>query len=352
MSSDRVHTVLVVDDSAFMRQVVSDLVDRMPGFRVVGTARDGHHAIAQVRALDPDVVTLDIEMPNLDGLAALSAIVAERPRPVVMLSAADAGDGLVVMRALELGAVDFVRKPSGPVSPDLARVADRLEAALRAAVVAKVRAGALPSADASRTGRPADPARARRLVVVAASTGGPRALATIVPALPASLGAAVVVVQHMPAGFTRSFAERLDQLAPLPVREADDGMPILADAVLIAPGGRHLVVRVEHGQPVCRLDMAHPVWGVRPSADVLFRSAAGTFGASVLGVVLTGMGRDGAEGLARIREVGGLGLVQDAATSTIDGMPGAARLVAGQERPVDEIAAAIAALVGTLPEAA
>lgn len=353
--SSAARTVLVVDDSAFMRKVVSDLVGALPGFRVIGTARDGQHALEQVHTLDPDIVTLDVEMPELDGLEALGYIMSETPRPVVMLSAADGADGTLTLRALELGAVDFVRKPSGAISLDLARVQDRLHQALLAAAeanVAGVRAVARLPRVSSAVGL--SPDTARKLVVIACSTGGPRALVEVIPALPATLDAAVLVVQHMPKGFTHSLAERLDLASRCTVREASEGAPLQRGLVYVAPGGRHLVVGERPDGPCCAIDDSPAVWGVRPAADVLFRSAARVYGASVLGVVLTGMGRDGAEGLSRIREAGGRAVVQDRETSTIYGMPQAALQIAGADQvvPLSGVATAIRALVALLPEAA
>jgi two-component system chemotaxis response regulator CheB len=352
--SSRRHTVLVVDDSAFMRKVVAELVEESGEFRVVGTARNGLHALEQIHALDPEIVTLDIEMPELDGLQALGYIMSEMPRPVVMLSAAasESGDDPVI-RALELGAVDFVRKPSGPISLDLQSVRERLLDALRACVTASV--GAVPMLARPRVvdpkaGAPAGAAtgRATLAVAIAASTGGPRALAEVVPSLPGTLAAAVLVVQHMPRGFTRSLAQRLALLSALPVAEARAGEPVVHGRVYVAPGGRHMRVdRSADGHPVIALDDSPPVWGVRPAADPLFRSVAQQFGAGSIGVVLTGMGRDAAEGLRAIRDSGGLGIVQDRDSSVIYGMPQAALQVAGADRivPIGGVGPAIADLV-------
>ena len=348
------HTVLVVDDSAFMRRVVTDIVDESPDFRVVGTARNGYEALKQIHALAPDIVTLDIEMPELDGLQTLGYIMSETPRPVVMLSAA-ATDGThdPTIRALELGAVDFVRKPSGPISLDIASVRDRLLDALRASTLVNLRGvpmlarpravagGAVAASRSSATG-------ARRAVAVASSTGGPRALAEGVPNLPSGLDAAVLVVQHMPAGFTRSLADRLDLLSPLAVREAEDGEPVVHDRVYVAPGGYHMrVSRDAAGEPVIALDTSATVWGVRPAADPLFRSVARCFGANAVGVVLTGMGRDGAEGLRAIRDAGGGAVVQNRESSVIYGMPQAALAIAGADRevPLGGVAGAVCSLL-------
>jgi len=349
--SSAVTTVLVVDDSAFMRRVITRIIDASREFRVVGTARDGVEAIAQIHALEPQIVTLDVEMPELDGLQTLGYVMSETPRPVVMLSAATTqGDVDLTLRCLELGAVDFVRKPSGPVSIDLDRVSDTLLTALRAA--REVNLGGVPLLARPRFVSPA-PAAARTssasaAVVIAASTGGPRALAEVIPGLPADLGAAVLVVQHMPAGFTRSLASRLDSMSRLRVAEGVDGEPVVANRVYLAPGGLHMRVAADTGgRPCIALDGSAPVWGVRPSADPLFRSASACFGRAVVGAVLTGMGRDGADGLGVIRAAGGAGVVQDRATSTIYGMPQAALQRAGAERvvPLSGVAEALVELL-------
>ena len=348
MSSKR--TVLVVDVSAFMRKLISEIVDGSDDFRVVGTARNGLDALSQIHSLEPAIVTLDLEMPELDGLQALGYIMSETPRPVVILSGASTRSGTdLTIRALELGAVDFVRKPSGPISLDLPVIRERLLAALRAA--ACVNLGGV-----SMLGRAGKPRRAsgsiatagaQTVVAIASSTGGPRALAEVIPRLPRHLDAAVLVVQHMPSGFTRSLAARLDVLSPLAVKEAEDGMVVVHGNVYVAPGGRHMRIATTGDEPVIVLDDGPPIWGVRPSADPLFRSVAERFGAGVVGVVLTGMGRDGAAGLRAIREAGGAGIVQDAATSIIYGMPQAALAAAGADRvaALPDVAPAIAEYV-------
>jgi two-component system chemotaxis response regulator CheB len=329
--------VLVVDDSAFMRRLISQIVDASPDFRVVGTARNGLDALRQIHALDPRIVTLDVEMPELDGMQTLGYIMSETPRPVVMLSAAGTEGGVdLTLRCLELGAVDFVRKPSGPISLDLETVAETLLGALRAATemnVGSVPALARPRFHAPVPAAPSPVAGATRVVAIAASTGGPRALAEVIPNLPADLDAAVLVVQHMPAGFTRSLATRLDLMSNLRVSEAAQGDRIEANHVYLAPGGLHMRVAVG-GDGIRRiaLDTSPTIWGVRPSADPLFVSVAAHYGRSAVGVVLTGMGRDGADGLLAMREAGGKGIVQDRATSTIYGMPAVALQRAGAER--------------------
>ncbi len=349
-------SVLVVDDSALMRRVISELITESDEFTVVGTARNGREALARVQALDPDLVTLDIEMPEMDGLQALRQIMRESPRPVVMLSGAETMDGRdATLQALELGAVDFVRKPSGPISLDLAVVGERLRGALRAGAQANLRGLQLPVRRHTPVRRgPSRPAHIpTRAVAIAASTGGPRALTQVLPGLPATLDAAVFVVQHMPAGFTRSLAQRLDAMGPLPVREAEAGQVVESGHVYVAPGGYHMRV-ADDVEPVIVLDETPPVWGVRPAADPLFRSVATAFGERCVGVVLTGMGRDGADGLRAMRDAGGRGIVQDRETSIIYGMPHAALMTAGADRvtPLAGVAAAIVDLLAAAGEPA
>ena len=322
-----------------MRKVITEIIDASEEFQVVGTARNGHDALKQIHALDPAIVTLDIQMPELDGLQTLGYIMSETPRPVVMLSAgeAEAGGESLTIRALELGAVDFIKKPSGPISLDLVTVRDLLLDALRAAL--HVNLGGVPMLARPRLRNTARPSgvegHARRAVVIAASTGGPRALAEVIPNLPKGIDATVLVVQHMPSGFTRSLAERLNALSAVPVTEAEHGTRIVHGRVYLAPGGQHMSVALVDGQAVLHLDNSPPIWGVRPSADPLFRSASEVFGADVVGVVLTGMGRDGAAGLRAIRDAGGHGIVQNRESSIVYGMPQAALTAAGADRIAD-----------------
>jgi two-component system chemotaxis response regulator CheB len=358
-------SVLVVDDSAFMRRLITQIVEHSGEFRVAGTARNGLEALQKVHALNPDLVTMDVDMPELDGLQALGYIMSETPRPVVMLSATTTHSGHdATLRALELGAVDFVRKPSGAISLDLGRVGVRLLGALRAAAQANVKG--VRMLDLNRLPARGTPARpmpplaatprrasqgegATRVVAIACSTGGPRALAQVIPNLPRGLGAAVLVVQHMPAGFTKSLAQRLHAMSKLPVSEAEAGEPVLANRVYLAPGGRHMAIARKAGAVKIVLSDDAPIWGVRPSADPLFRSVAECFGREGVAVVLTGMGRDGAEGTRAIRNAGGRAVLQDRTTSTIFGMPNAAYQTAGADRiaPLGEIAPAIVAMLQT-----
>jgi two-component system, chemotaxis family, protein-glutamate methylesterase/glutaminase len=305
--------------------------------------------------LNPDIVTLDVEMPGLDGLAALGYIMSETPRPVVMLSAHTTEGGEATMRALDYGAVDFVAKPSGTISLNLEKVGARLLTALRAAASANLSNIRVhvprPEAPRSTVPRTSDGGTPEVAVAIAASTGGPRALAEMIPRIQAPLGAAVLVVQHMPPRFTRTLAERLDGLARLPVTEAEDGEPVRAGHVYLAPGDFHMrVVRDATGVRIS-LTREPTLWGVRPAADHLFRSVAETYGSRTLGVVLTGMGRDGAEGLRTIVDAGGSGIAQDRESSVIYGMPQAAAEFAGQILPLNRVADAIGAGVDSLARA-
>jgi two-component system chemotaxis response regulator CheB len=335
--TDKPATVLVVDDSAFMRKLIAEMVESSGVFRVVGTAGDGIEALQKIRTLKPDIVTLDIEMPRLNGLQALEQIMAEMPRPVVMLSAAgsDLGNEMT-LRALERGALEFVRKPSGPVSIDLSTVRVQLMSALEAARAMNMRGVRTPAPAAPLAHAEAAPKKspdaATRVVAIASSTGGPRALAEIIPRLPGELGAAVVIVQHMPGEFTKLLAERLSAMSALWVAEAMDGNLLRENRVYVAPGGYHMTLTGEPGNASIRLDESPTMWGVRPAADPLFFSVAETFGSAAIGVVLTGMGRDGAEGLRRIREAGGRAIVQDRESSIIYGMPQAALAAAGADK--------------------
>ena len=349
MSSEKPR-VLIVDDSAFMRRMITQIVEESGEFAVAGTARNGRDGLRQIETLDPDIVTLDVDMPELDGLGALETIMRQSPRPVVMLSAGTTSSGqAATLRALELGAVDFVLKPSGAISLDVTRVAARLIEALRAAANANlaplrptpIHLPRLEQSDSLAL------SPATNVVAIAASTGGPRALNTVLTKLPRSLPAAVLVVQHMPAGFTRSFAQRLDVACAMRVEQAEHGDALTHGRVYVAAGGRHLLVRESGAGPVLELDDSPARWGVRPAADLLFESVANVFGPAAVAVVLTGMGRDGADGTRLVRAAGGRAVIQDRGTSTIYGMPQAALQAAGADRvtPLPEIARAIVDLV-------
>lgn len=343
--------VLVVDDSAFMRRLIAEVVELRDDFRVVGTASDGIEALERIRALSPDIVTLDVAMPRLDGLATLERIMDEMPRPVIVVSAAGSSDqNASAVRALELGAVEFVRKPSGPVSIDMLVVREQLLRALDAASTVRFGNRARDTRATDIVRAPAHPApqkNATRAVVIAASTGGPRALAEVVSRFQGDLDAAVLIVQHMPPEFIPTLANRLGQLTPLPVTVAADGDPLLSGRLYLAPGEGQMRLRRGTYSVTIEIDRGDPLCGPRPSADPLFQSAARIFGRHAIGVVLSGMGRDGAEGLRSLRGAGGAGVVQNRATSIIYGMPAAALAAAGADAvvPASEIAGVISRML-------
>jgi two-component system, chemotaxis family, protein-glutamate methylesterase/glutaminase len=341
--------VLVVDDSAFMRRVISEAIAAQPDMQVAGVATNGLDALLKVERVQPDVVTLDVEMPEMDGLTALRHLMARYPRPVVMLSSLTQAGAVTTIRALTIGAVDFVAKPSGSISLDFHRVREELILKIRIAASARIGDAAPVAPRAARTPLGiALPHRAfEKLVVIGTSTGGPRALATVVPDLPIDGSTAYLIVQHMPAGFTRSLAERLDSMSRLAVREAAPGDRLGADSVLVAPGDYHL--RVSPRGDV-ELDQGPRVHGVRPSVDVTLASLVQTFGRRAVVAILTGMGQDGAEGAAAVRAAGGYIVAEHESSCVVWGMPRAVAERGGADRvaPLDQVAGAIAAAVGAV----
>lgn len=339
--------VLVVDDSAFMRRIIGEAISSQPDLELAGVAHNGLDALLKVERLQPDVVTLDVEMPEMDGLTALRHLMARYPRPVVMLSSMTQEGAITTLRALSIGAVDFVAKPSGSISLDFHKVREDLLHKVRVAAGARVRTAAPPVAPPPRRHSAlASSGRFERLVVIGSSTGGPRALSTLVPALPRDGRTAYVLVQHMPAGFTKSLAERLDTSSQLEVREAQSGDHLTPDTALVAPGDHH--VRLTPAG-VVELDDGPRVHGVRPSVDVTLETVAQHFGSRSTVAILTGMGQDGATGAQRVRQSGGYVIAEDESTCVVYGMPRAVveRGAADRVVPLDRIAEAIAAGVAS-----
>lgn len=334
------HTVLVVDDSAFMRKIITDLITEDSEFTVVDTAKNGVEAIKKVREWKPDIITMDVEMPLMNGLEALREIMKEMPTPVVMLSSLTDEGARETIAALELGAVDFVRKPSGSISLDLYKVKDIILEKLRIAVRAKVnlgksqavihrRAASTDRTSAAISGVKTASLPIRRIVAIGTSTGGPRALQTVLSALPANLPAPIVVVQHMPPKFTRSLAERLDSLCELNVVEAEADMTLEAGTVYIAPGGYHMKIGMrKSGVYHVELSNEPPRSGHRPSVDMLFESLIPYTELERYGIIMTGMGSDGASGMLKLKQSGAAATIAESEeTCIVYGMPRAAAML-------------------------
>jgi two-component system, chemotaxis family, protein-glutamate methylesterase/glutaminase len=325
--------VLVVDDSPFVRQALARMLGKEADIQIVGLAIDGQDGIEKALMLHPDVVTLDVQMPRMGGLEALKRIMAECPTPVLLLSSLTREGASVTLQGLELGALDFVDKSRVQGHMNLLDLAEELKAKVRALAGVKP-----PGPFAPPTGpahRPPPHASRCDVVVIGTSTGGPPALQAIIPLLPEDFPAPVVVVQHMPVGFTRSLAERLDARSGLRVREAQDGEPLEAGIVFVAPAGVHLKLKRRGDSSRVHLDEEPRAALHRPSVDVAMSAAARVYGRRTLGVLLTGMGSDGVEGLRAIREAGGQTLAESEATSVIYGMPKAAAEAGVVDRVVD-----------------
>lgn len=326
--------VLVVDDSSVMRQLIGAALSADPDLEVVGEACDPLQAREQIKALNPDVITLDVEMPNMNGLEFLERLMRLRPMPVVMVSTLTSRGTEATLTALELGAVDCIEKPRGSDSEGFRRIAEKVKNAARARVRERVRRVEAAVHDAFT---PND-----SIVAIGSSTGGVEALLALVEHLPANC-APTVITQHMPASFTHSFAERLNRSSPAQVSEARDGDPLTPGRVYVAPGGdQHLEIEGAT-QLRCRIRPGPPVSGHCPSVDVLFNSVARTAKARGLGVILTGMGRDGAAGLLAMRQAGARTLGQDEATCVVYGMPRAAFELGAVERqlPLEKLGPAV-----------
>lgn len=325
---------LVVDDSALMRAMIPSLLQKSPEIEVVGTAANPILARQSIKDLNPDVITLDVEMPKMDGLSFLEKIMTLRPTPVVMVSSLTQAGANATLRALELGAVDFVAKPLVDIEKNLEGLAGELIDKVKTAARAQIRA--IPKNRPVKRAEPISFEATETIVAMGASTGGVETLGRIIEALPAN-APGIVIAQHMPKAFTHSFAERLNNRSQVSVAEAEAGRRILPGHVFIAPGDFHLKVKRSGADYICKLDDGPLVCGHKPSVDVLFSSVAKACGDGSIGVILTGMGKDGAAGLLEMREAGAATYAQDEATSLVWGMPKAAYEAGAVERLLPEI---------------
>jgi two-component system, chemotaxis family, protein-glutamate methylesterase/glutaminase len=354
-------TVLVVDDSALVRSLLTEIINRQPDMRCVGAASDPLVAREMIRELNPDVITLDVEMPRMDGLEFLSRLMRLRPMPVVMVSTLTEQGAEITLRALELGAVDFVAKPRIGVSSGLNELSGDIVDKIRVAACAQVRRhtapppSATPDFQSSRIPQEAPRAPLPRLstekvICIGASTGGTEAIREVLVPMPAD-APAIVITQHMPAGFTTSFAARLNGLCRIRVEEARDGQRILPGHAYIAPGGHHLRIDRSGSNYVAVVEDTEPVNRHRPSVEVLFRSAARVLGPNALGVMLTGMGADGAQAMREMKDAGSYNFVQDEASCVVFGMPRMAiqHGAAHEVLPLTDIAPALLARLASNP---
>jgi two-component system chemotaxis response regulator CheB len=347
--------VLVVDDSALMRKLIPLILERDPEIEVVGTAMDGAFALRKIAELQPDVVTLDLEMPRMDGIETLRMIMRSAPLPVIVFSTHSKEGAYSTFKALALGAIDFVAKPrdaaAGHLDPIAFELIEKIKVAKRASGAKKK----IPALDAE----PPKPAKRKscavippnRIIAIGISTGGPNALQYLLSQIPADLPVSFVVVQHMPEGFTDMFARRLDECCALDVQEAKSGDLLIAGRVLICPGNRHMMVRrMPRGEMVVLSDTP-PINGHRPSVDVLFHSVAQEFGLTAVGILMTGMGEDGAEGLGAIKAAGGMTIAQSEDTCVVSGMPRAAILkgYANKILPLEQLGSYLVSQHGNQP---
>lgn len=321
--------VMIIDDSAVIRTVLSEILNGAGDIEVIGTAPDPLFAKNKLTSLQPDVITLDVEMPRMDGLTFLEELMRTNPIPVLMVSSLTQRACDTTLRALELGAIDYVTKPSIEITQGVEALANEIIAKVRIAAKARVRFAARSSLPAS-SAAPASPkasaldttrmATTDKLIAIGASTGGTQAITEVITQLPSSVPG-IVIVQHMPPVFTKSYAERLNTMSRVNVKEAEHGDRILRGTVFIAPGGRHMSIRRDGAMYYLELSDGPPVNYVKPAVDVLFRSVARFAGRNAVGVILTGMGEDGARGLKEMREHGALTLAQDEASCIVFGMP-------------------------------
>lgn len=353
--------VVVVDDSALVRSLLAEIINRQQDMQCVGAASDPLVAREMIRELNPDVITLDVEMPRMDGLEFLSRLMRLRPMPVVMVSTLTEQGAEITLRALEMGAIDFVAKPRIGVSQGLNELAGDIVDKIRVAASAQVRrlaapapAVAAPAAHASALApRPAAPlprVSTEKIICIGASTGGTEAIREVLVPMPAD-APAIVITQHMPPGFTTSFATRLDGLCKIRVAEARDGQRILPGHAYIAPGGRHLRIDRSGSNYVAVVEDTEPVNRHRPSVEVLFKSAARVIGPNAIGIMLTGMGADGASAMREMKDAGSYNYVQDEASCVVFGMPRVAiqHGAAHEVLPLTQIGPAVLARLANAP---
>ncbi|KQZ44854.1 chemotaxis response regulator protein-glutamate methylesterase [Duganella sp. Root1480D1] len=318
--------VLICDDSALIRSVMSEIIKGQPDMELVGVAPDPLVARDLIKQTNPDVLTLDVEMPKMDGLDFLERLMRLRPMPVVMVSSLTERGSEITLRALELGAVDFVTKPKISIQSGMREYADLISDKIRAASKARVRARTLPAAGAAGEGGTTLPQlrnplmSSEKLIIVGASTGGTEAIREFLMQMPSDCPG-ILITQHMPEGFTKSFAKRLDSLCKISVMEAQGNERVLPGHAYIAPGHSHLLLTRSGANYMTRLDQGEPVNRHRPSVDVLFRSAAQNAGKNAVGVILTGMGKDGAVGMLEMKNAGAYNFAQDEASCVVFGMP-------------------------------
>lgn len=344
MGSNRIK-VLCVDDSALIRDLLSEIINSQPDMEVVAVAPDPLVARDLIKQHNPDVLTLDVEMPRMDGLDFLERLMRLRPMPVLMVSSLTQAGSEITLRALELGALDFVAKPSLGIRSGMLEYANDIAEKIRAAAKSRPRQARQAQA-APREALKAPLVSSEKLIIIGASTGGTEAIRAVLEPLPAN-SPAILITQHMPGGFTRSFAERLNRLCNITVKEASDGERVLPGHAYIAPGDAHLKLARSGANYVARLDDGPPVNRHRPSVDVLFHSAATQAGRNAIGVILTGMGKDGAAGLLEMRQAGSATLAQDEASCVVFGMPREAIALGGAVEIIglDEIPERLMALV-------
>lgn len=339
--------VLIVDDSAFMRKLLSDVFAAEHDFTVVDTARNGKDAADKVKWLKPDVITMDVEMPVMDGIKALEVIMKEFPTPVVMVSSLTRDGADATMRALELGAVDFVAKTAGPISSVTSIKSEILAKCRAAAKVNVVRFAKYKEKQIVMVPSSVSAVNDDRIIAIGTSTGGPRALQEIITRLPGNLPCGIVIVQHMPPGFTKSLSDRLNSLSSINVKEAEHNDIIRPGLALVAPGDYHMTVAQEGGKKLVKLNQSPPIGGHRPAVDPLFESVARCYGMRALGVILTGMGHDGAKGIQTIKKQQGYTIAEDQSTAVVFGMPKAAIEIGAIDKvlPLSGIAAEIVRVV-------